>query len=84
MRIRGFLALAVAVAACTTAPADAAYTGSLLGLGPDPDGDAADDSIEIDQSGGLLKHSTFAAFNSDFDFDSATPGGPNGVGERRV
>src|SRR4051812_30546872 len=69
--------LVVAAAAITAGPAQAAYTSSAPGSTITMTGDAAADTMLLDQSGGLLRHNRFPGdpgFNSAFDFDSSVPG----------
>jgi Ca2+-binding RTX toxin-like protein len=69
---------AVAAAAALAGPtaANAAVTGAVAATGTNATltGDAANDTITIGVTGGLLSHNALAGFNSDIDFDSATAG----------
>jgi len=54
------------------------FTASLSGTTVTFTGSVGPDSIVFDSAGGLLRHNRFSSgdegFNSDFDFDSSTPG----------
>ncbi|WP_159452310.1 DUF4394 domain-containing protein [Singulisphaera sp. GP187] len=54
------------------------FTATLVGKTATFTGTAAAETITFDQAGGLLRHNRFSlgdsGFNSDFDFDSTTPG----------
>ncbi|WP_406695275.1 DUF4394 domain-containing protein [Singulisphaera sp. Ch08] len=54
------------------------FTATIVGNTATFTGSAAGETITFDQSGGLLRHNRFSlgdsGFNSDFDFDSTTPG----------
>jgi Ca2+-binding RTX toxin-like protein len=69
--------LAAAAALAVPGIASAAYTSTVGADGPVMTGDGASDTLLIDESGGLLRHSRFPAdpaFNSAFDFDSTAAG----------
>ncbi|PYK29096.1 MAG: hypothetical protein DME57_11410, partial [Verrucomicrobia bacterium] len=74
--IRWF-AILIAVASLPVA-AYARFSATVAGTTATFTGDANSDTIVITQSGGFLMHNRFSAgdpgFNSNFDFDSATPG----------
>lgn len=54
--------------------ASAAYTGAVNGTTVTLTGDDAADALTVGETGANLNHSPLAGFNSDIDFDSATPG----------
>jgi hypothetical protein len=69
--------LATAATAIAAGPAQAAYTSSIAGSTVTMTGDAAADTIVLDQSAGLLRHNRFPGdpgFNSAFDFSSSVAG----------
>ena len=67
------MAATAAAALAIPAAANAAVTGTVTGDTATLTGDAANDNIIISVSGDKLRHN-LAGFNSNIDFDSATPG----------
>src|SRR3954462_7422345 len=68
--------LACALTAIAAGSAQAAYTSAVAGATVTMTGDAAGDTLLLDQAGGLLRHRRFPGdpgFHSEFDFDTATP-----------
>src|SRR6476646_5026154 len=69
---------AAVVALALAAPAQAAYTSTVSGQTATMTGDSAGNALQIDISGGLMRHNRFSAgdpgFADDFDFDTSVAG----------